>query len=102
MLRHLEGLVKMNTSIVTGALDSLSGLGADDPQDWDPGYIRYTLPVLGSALDVYFRGEVRGLENIPDGASLFVGNHSGGFYIADTFVQIGRASCRERGKISAD
>jgi len=86
MLRHLEGLVKMNTSIVTGALDSLSGLGGDDPQDWDPGYIRDTLPVLGSALDVYFRGEVRGLENIPDGASLLVGNHSGGIYIADTFV----------------
>jgi 1-acyl-sn-glycerol-3-phosphate acyltransferase len=35
----------------------------------------------------YFRAEVRGLDNIPNaGPSLLVGNHSGGIYIADTFV----------------
>jgi 1-acyl-sn-glycerol-3-phosphate acyltransferase len=86
MLRHLEGLVKMNTAVVTGALGSLNGLGGDDPQDWDPGYIRDTLPLMSTAINTYFRGDVRGLENVPDGASLLVGNHSGGIYIADTFV----------------
>jgi 1-acyl-sn-glycerol-3-phosphate acyltransferase len=36
---------------------------------------------------VYFRAEVRGLENIPArGPVLLVGNHSGGTLIADTFV----------------
>jgi 1-acyl-sn-glycerol-3-phosphate acyltransferase len=44
------------------------------------------LPVMRTAFNAYFRGEVRGLENIPDGPSLLVGNHSGGTYIADTFV----------------
>jgi 1-acyl-sn-glycerol-3-phosphate acyltransferase len=34
----------------------------------------------------YFRGEVEGLEHIPDGPVLMVGNHSGGTLIADTFV----------------
>jgi 1-acyl-sn-glycerol-3-phosphate acyltransferase len=34
----------------------------------------------------YFRAEVRGLEHIPDGPVLLVGNHSGGTLIADTFV----------------
>jgi 1-acyl-sn-glycerol-3-phosphate acyltransferase len=86
MLRHLEGLVAMNAAVVSGALGSLGGLGGDDPDDWDPEYIRRTLPVIKSSVDAYFRGEVRGLDNIPDGAALLVGNHSGGLYIADTFV----------------
>ena len=53
----------------------------------DPHYIRKTLPALRAMSDVYFRPEVRGLENIPaDGPALLVGNHSGGTLIADTFV----------------
>jgi 1-acyl-sn-glycerol-3-phosphate acyltransferase len=44
------------------------------------------LPLWRAALGTYFRGEVRGLENIPDGPALLVGNHSGGTLIADTFV----------------
>jgi 1-acyl-sn-glycerol-3-phosphate acyltransferase len=43
--------------------------------------------VLGPLFRHYFRGEVRGLENIPPaGPVLLVGNHSGGTMIADTFV----------------
>ena len=53
----------------------------------DPEYIRRTLPALRAMADVYFRAEVRGLENIPaSGPVLLVGNHSGGTLIADTFV----------------
>ncbi|HEY5430974.1 MAG TPA: lysophospholipid acyltransferase family protein [Solirubrobacteraceae bacterium] len=45
------------------------------------------LPLWRAAMSTYFRGEVRGLDNIPDsGAALLVGNHSGGTMIADTFV----------------
>jgi 1-acyl-sn-glycerol-3-phosphate acyltransferase len=52
-----------------------------------PEYIRRTLPTLRAMADVYFRAEVRGLENIPvRGPVLLVGNHSGGTLIADTFV----------------
>ncbi len=37
--------------------------------------------------DVWFRADVRGLENIPPrGPVLLVGNHSGGILIADTFI----------------
>jgi 1-acyl-sn-glycerol-3-phosphate acyltransferase len=86
MLRHLEGIVRMNAAMVTGAVASLNGLGGDDPDDWDPDYIRQTLPAIKASTDAYFRGEVRGLDNIPEGAALLVGNHSGGLYIADTFV----------------
>lgn len=64
----------------------LDGLPGDDLDDWDPEYIRHTLPILGGFFRAYFRGEVRGLENIPDGPALLVGNHSGGTMIADTFL----------------
>ena len=61
------------------------------PEDWldawDPHYIRTTLPALRAMSRIYFRGEVRGLDNIPaEGPVLLVGNHSGGTLIADTFV----------------
>jgi 1-acyl-sn-glycerol-3-phosphate acyltransferase len=66
------------------------GMGSrpDDWLDaWDPGYIRTTLPALRAMSRLYFRAEVRGLQNIPEkGPVLLVGNHSGGTLIADTFV----------------
>jgi len=72
-------------SDLTGVLNRSNG-----ERDWfemrDPEYIRRTLPGMKGIADVYFRGEVRGLENIPDGPVLLVGNHSGGTLIADTFV----------------
>ena len=75
---------------VAGALNPLSGNGhgPDDWLDaWDPAYIRTTLPTLRMFSDVYFRAEVRGLEQHPrEGPVLLVGNHSGGTLIADTFV----------------
>ncbi len=70
---------------VVGAVD---GGGQVDPLDErDPEYIRETLPALRLLSSVYFRADVRGLENIPiAGPVLLVGNHSGGTMIADTFV----------------
>ena len=53
----------------------------------DPGYIARTLPALRVVAEVWFRADVRGLENIPpQGPVLLVGNHSGGTLIADTFI----------------
>jgi 1-acyl-sn-glycerol-3-phosphate acyltransferase len=53
----------------------------------DPAYIERTNPFLLRIGRKYFRSEVRGFENIPqDGPALLVGNHSGGFFIMDSFV----------------
>src|SRR3954447_22857285 len=60
------------------------------PADLDeraPDYIRESLPRLWLLASLYFRGEVRGLGNIPDeGPVLLVGNHSGGNLTPDTSV----------------
>jgi 1-acyl-sn-glycerol-3-phosphate acyltransferase len=53
----------------------------------DPAYIERTLPALRMTSELYFRADVRGLQHIPpDGPVLLVGNHSGGTWIADTFI----------------
>ncbi len=58
-----------------------------DLDERDPDYIRENLPLLWLVSSLYFRGEVRGLGNIPeDGPVLLVGNHSGGNLTPDTMV----------------
>jgi 1-acyl-sn-glycerol-3-phosphate acyltransferase len=58
-----------------------------DLDERDPDYIRETLPRMWLLSSLYFRGEVRGLGNIPDhGPVLLVGNHSGGNLTPDTTV----------------
>jgi 1-acyl-sn-glycerol-3-phosphate acyltransferase len=58
-----------------------------DLDDRDPDYIRETLPGLWLLSSLYFRGEVRGLGNIPEeGPVLLVGNHSGGNLTVDSGV----------------
>src|SRR2546423_10229720 len=49
-----------------------------DLDERDPDYIRESLPRLWLLSSLYFRGEVRGLGNIPEeGPVLPAGNHSG-------------------------
>ncbi len=53
----------------------------------DPDYIRDMLPGTWLLASLWFRGEVRGLEHIPEqGPVLLVGNHSGGNITPDTGV----------------
>ena len=50
-----------------------------DLDERDPDYIREQLPWMWMLASIWFRGEVRGLGNIPDsGPVLLIGNHSGG------------------------
>lgn len=45
----------------------------------------FSAPV-GFLLKKYFRAEVRGLEKIPEGAALYVGNHNMGMLSLDSFI----------------
>jgi 1-acyl-sn-glycerol-3-phosphate acyltransferase len=58
-----------------------------DLDERDPDFIRERLPLMWLLSSIWYRGEVRGLGNIPDsGPVLLVGNHSGGNLIPDTTV----------------
>src|SRR3954451_3012061 len=58
-----------------------------DLDERDPDYIRESLPRLWLLSSIWFRGEVRGLGNVPEeGPVLLVGNHSGGNLTPDTTV----------------
>jgi 1-acyl-sn-glycerol-3-phosphate acyltransferase len=49
----------------------------------DEAAIRETVRWVKPICDTYFRGEVLGLENLPDEPTLLVGNHDGGYLPAD-------------------
>jgi 1-acyl-sn-glycerol-3-phosphate acyltransferase len=49
----------------------------------DPESLRSWLKVLRPCVKAWHRSEVRGLEHVPDGASLIVSNHSGGAFAMD-------------------
>src|SRR5947208_3761986 len=70
---------------VAGAVQSR--IPVADLEKRDPDYNRKNLPGIWLLASLWFRGEVRGLGNIPeDGADLLVGNHSGGNLTPDTGV----------------
>jgi 1-acyl-sn-glycerol-3-phosphate acyltransferase len=74
---------------LTGLVKRLAGraIPPADLDERDPDYIRETLPRLWLAATLWYRGEVRGLGNVPeDGPVLLVGNHSGGNLTPDTLV----------------
>jgi 1-acyl-sn-glycerol-3-phosphate acyltransferase len=92
LLRAPFGPVEAYLRMVVAVAEDLAGAvapsGERDPFALrDPAYIERTLPALRMTSELYFRADVRGLEHIPpDGPVLLVGNHSGGTWIADTFI----------------
>jgi len=63
--------------------------GEDEPAPgtqvgrWDPGLTRHVVDFLRPIVKVYHRSEVHGLERVPPGRCLLVGNHSGGLTTPD-------------------
>jgi 1-acyl-sn-glycerol-3-phosphate acyltransferase len=76
------------TRLVRGVASQIQRrIPAADLDERDPDYIRENLPAAWLLSSLYFRGEVRGLGNIPEtGPVLLVGNHSGGNLTPDTTV----------------
>jgi 1-acyl-sn-glycerol-3-phosphate acyltransferase len=60
-----------------------TGKRGDFTGKWDPLLMRRVIAALRPIAKVWFRSEVRGLERIPPGGALIVGNHSGGFLAMD-------------------
>src|SRR5258708_39976278 len=53
------------------------GAGGVDPFGFDPEVAKYALIVAAFFHRVWFRAEVRGIENVPRGRVLLISNHSG-------------------------
>ncbi|MDQ4053789.1 MAG: acyltransferase family protein [Actinomycetota bacterium] len=49
----------------------------------DAEYVGRWMPLLRLAVRRWFRSDVRGIENVPDGGALIVSNHSGGLIAMD-------------------
>src|SRR3954453_21100443 len=84
--KALQGTAAMGVNAASEWASLLRGLPGDDLDEWNTDYIRRTLPLMRAFFHTFFRGEVHGLDRIPHGPPLLVGNHSGGTMIADTFV----------------
>src|SRR4051812_1082697 len=83
--RSAGGLAARLARGVAGALQAR--IPTADLDERDPDYIRERLPGIWLLASLYFRGDVRGLGNIPEeGPVLLVGNHSGGNLTPDTGV----------------
>jgi 1-acyl-sn-glycerol-3-phosphate acyltransferase len=74
-------------SLLRRFVDELQNRLTADLDDRDPDFIRENLSFAWLMSSLWFRGEVRGLERIPeDRPVLLVGNHSGGNITPDTVV----------------
>lgn len=71
-------------------------LDVDDPSSVDPDLLEALAPWADRAARVWYRLEVRGLEHIPEGPALIVGNHNSGTTFLEA-VGTGARWIRERG-----
>ena len=78
--------MKLGPLTLPGGTSDHDARGPDDLSGRDPEFIRRTLPKLWLLATAWFRPEVEGFEKVPDEPVLFVGNHSGGAMVPDTFV----------------
>ncbi len=53
-------------------------LDRGDPDGLDPAFIGAVAPALDRAVTTWFDHDIRGLERVPDGPALLVGNHNSG------------------------
>lgn len=58
----------------------------DSLENRDPELIKKLIGLFQPLLWSYFRPEVQGIERIPEGAGLFVGNHNGALLMPDLFI----------------
>jgi 1-acyl-sn-glycerol-3-phosphate acyltransferase len=87
-LAWVPGLASLPARVMRGLGDQVQRrIPRGELGERDPDFIRERLPLMWLVASLWFRGEVRGLGNIPDsGPVLLVGNHSGGNMTPDTVI----------------
>lgn len=82
-----------------GALGEIvsGGLDADSIENFDYRLVRLALPAVQAIARRYFRAEVQGLERVPEGPAMIVGNHNAGITFLEPFM-MGAVWYRIRGE----
>ncbi len=65
-------------AIKTFSAAMLSGADPDDVDGLDPEFIQIIAPLVDSLNRMYFRMEIEGMDSVPKGPALVVGNHNAG------------------------
>ncbi len=78
-----EAIANMDASLRQGLLRSYD---IDSLDNRNEAFIDYLSRNVVDLLVKYFDAEVRGLERIPSGAGLYVGNHNAGMLTPDSFI----------------
>ncbi|HOX42550.1 MAG TPA: 1-acyl-sn-glycerol-3-phosphate acyltransferase [Myxococcota bacterium] len=73
-----------------------SGVDPDDVDGFDAALLARVAPAIDALSRLYFRMEVEGLEGVPDGPALLVGNHNAGITFMEPFG-FGARWYRQRG-----
>lgn len=73
------------------------GLDEDSTGNFDYRLVRLALPAVHAISKLYFRAEVLGIERVPDGPAMIVGNHNAGITFLEPFM-MGDAWYRLRGE----
>lgn len=68
----------------------------DSLDNRDPWFVENMIKIVERVMVPWHRAEVRGVERVPPGAALYVGNHSGGAMTIDSFL-FGAAIYRAHG-----
>jgi 1-acyl-sn-glycerol-3-phosphate acyltransferase len=69
---------QLKKAVVPGDVDSLDS--------FDPELVGLVAPMIRRVLGGYFRAEIRGIEHIPRGAAMIVGNHNAGITFLEPFL----------------
>ena len=87
----------MESLVALGALTEIFGprFDPDSVDNHDQRIAAVAIPVMG-LIERYFRAEVHGLENIPPGKAILVGNHNSGITFLEPIL-LGRAWHKQNG-----
>lgn len=70
-------------------------MDCDDPDGMDPELVERMVPLADRVLSRYFDHDVRGLDRLPSGPALLVGNHNSGAMFVEA-IAFGARAYRER------
>ena len=85
---HAQSRTRGTARTEAAALKRLFALNLDPDSldNFDYELVKLAVPVVKALGKAYFRAEVRGIERVPEGSAMIVGNHNAGITFLEPFV----------------